>query len=183
MNKIKIFKSNAKGFGHIELVAMIVFVVAFLGTASLIYKHDKSKVQTHAAGLSFTNYTYLGSSTNYSPNPWPNIGMHFYACLHVTGSAQAGFAYTVEGYGLASSPQSSNTYITLSDFANQSGILGNNRWLVQSDSWTSGVYAEAKHSENNSQENLITMNFYVGIPRMSGSTPYIHSNSLARCTS
>jgi hypothetical protein len=124
-------KSNSKGFGHLEVIVMVLFVIVFAGTATLIYKHDKNKSITHAVGYVFQDYTYLGSAPfNTPPKIGPPAGpiMKYYACLWTVGSVQMGFAYNVEGYVLASSPLNDMQSVGMTDLSSLTNLPI--RWAV-----------------------------------------------------
>ncbi len=171
-------KLNSKGFGHIELLLMVVFIVAFAGTAFLIHDHNKNKNITHAATYVFQNYTYLGSAP-YNPNPkvGPPVGpvISFYACLLTVGSVQRGFAYTVEGYALSSSQMNISEGVVLDDWA---GTYGPDRWDVIGNTWVNGVWTKASHLEDITLTNLIAM---YPLTNPNQITTRIHSRSLAAC--
>ena len=69
---MKIFKKlNSKGFGHLELLIVIVVVALVAGTGFFVYQHHKKHDVAHAG-----SWTYIGAA--YYLNQKPDIT--YYAC-------------------------------------------------------------------------------------------------------
>jgi hypothetical protein len=210
---MKIFKSNSKGFGHLELLAMAVFVLAFAGTAYLIHSHEQNKSVTHAAANvtaapssnaantssdpqdGYPSCTGSYSSYGFSPcfigythlgQLYPaNLASEFnYACKGVYNPLAGVVQYYINGYALLYNAVSYPTYIEIADFGNTTAT---------STHWNYYAVIPAKYAEvlitgliNTSQTNIITMYSSSSPEGFSSNilhTPFVNATNLTSCSS
>lgn len=131
---MKLFKKaqlNNKGFGHIELLLVIVVLVAIAGVGFFVYKHDNKKTNVAHAG----GWTVVTTGTT---NGIPFTGE---ACFDNAG----GYGTYVRGFVVTKSAVPQNTYIEMISFnGNYPPYQAN--WSANYDNgWLYGVYGETNY--------------------------------------
>lgn len=107
----KISKLNSRGFGHVELLLVVVLVVAVALTGFFVYKHDKKTVTAHAGSYSYG--TTIGSANfrTVAGKAYPDVTASVSVCKIIEPNTPYGELFHIEMLAtLSPAPSNSSEY-------------------------------------------------------------------------
>ncbi|HUD06118.1 MAG TPA: hypothetical protein VMR18_04370 [Candidatus Saccharimonadales bacterium] len=133
-------KLNSKGFGHVELLLVVVLVVALAGVGYFVYQHDKKTVTVHAG-----SYKYIGvfDGSALTGSDLPNMSV--YVCRTSENSIY-GPLFQIRDLVALSKPMPNNGWtesITMSRYPSTNISSPGSPTVTTSNSeWWDGLYQE-----------------------------------------